>query len=236
MDTLDEFIDCKCPHCGHEGCFRRDVAGQIEECPECTATLIVPKDGAKLARMLPLPITRPRLVLRRLHMNDWKDLVEVLGDDEIYTFVDATPKTEEQLVKWLEEEQWIKLTTPETTFCLAIEHGSDKKVIGAVYFNFIRGDRKQGSFSIYVSRKFQRQGLGTEALEGLLDFCFNGISLHRLAASCDSQNNAAIRMLNKVGLRREGEFLEDHMVGEAWGNTMYYALLAKEYAGGGPSD
>jgi RimJ/RimL family protein N-acetyltransferase len=202
----------------------------VEECPECTATLVVPKDGAQLAGMLPLPLTMPRVILRRLRMNDWKDLLEFLGDPEMYTHVDDSPRTEEGLVKWLEEEQWVKLSTPETVFCLGIEHQPDKKVIGAIYFSFVRGDRMQGSFSIYVSRKVQRQGLGTEALEGLLDFCFNGISLHRVAASCYSQNAAALGLLGKLGMRREGEFLHDHMVDGKWGDTTYYAMLAEEYA------
>ena len=233
MDTLDDFIDCKCPHCGAEGSFRREVAGLIEECPECTATLIVPRDGAHVARMIPLPIIMPRVALRRPQPADWKDLLEFLGEPEVYKYVDENPRDEEGIVKWLEEDQWLKLTTPEAVFSLVMENqpGSvDKKVIGIIYFNFVRGDRRLGSFRIYVSPKFQRQGFGTEALEGLLDFWFNGISLHRVTTACDSQNSPAIGLVSKVGMRREAEFLQDHMHDGVWANTLYYAMLADEYA------
>jgi len=232
MDTQDEFIDCKCPHCGVEACFRRDVAGMVEECPECAETLVVPKDAAKVAGVLPLPVTMPRVFLRRPRPLDWKDLLEFLGDPELYAYMNVTPQTEERLVTWLDENQWVKLTTPQATFGFVIEQVSDKKVIGIIYFSFIRvtESRQQGSFTIYVSPKFQRQGFGTEALEGLLDFCFNGISLHRISTACNTENHASTGLLKKVGMRREGEFLQDEMLNGAWANTAYYAMLAEEYA------
>ena len=230
MDTQDEFVDCKCPHCGIAASFRRDVAGMLEECPECTATLIVPRDGAEVAGALPLPIAMPRVLLRRPRPADWKDLLEFLGDPESYPYMDIHPQTEESLLKWLEEDQWVKLTTPGAPFYLAIEQTADKKVIGTINFAFTRNDRRQGSFTIFVNPKFHRQGFGTEALEGLLDFCFNGISLHRISAACNTENNASLGLLNKAGMRREGEFLQDQMLNGAWANTAYYAMLAGEYA------
>ena len=230
MDTQDEFVDCKCPYCGVAASFRRDVAGLGEDCPEGTATLIVPRDGAEVAGALPLPITMPRVLLRRPRPTDWKDLLEFLGNPELFRYAGTDPRTEEALVKWLEEDQWVKLTTPDATFSLAIEHASDKKAIGIIYFSFIQGDKCQGSFTIYVSPKFQRQGFGTEALEGLLDFCFNGISLHRISTACNSENTASAGLLKKVGMRREGEFLQDQMLNGAWANTTYYAMLAEEHA------
>jgi len=63
----------------------------------------------------------------------------------------------------------------------------------------------------------------------LLDFCFNGIKLHRVTASCDSRNVAACRLLEKAGMRREGEFLKDHFADGEWFNTFSYAVLSEEY-------
>jgi RimJ/RimL family protein N-acetyltransferase len=62
----------------------------------------------------------------------------------------------------------------------------------------------------------------------MLDFCFNGIKLHRVTAACDSRNVAACRLLERAGMRREGEFLKDHFADGAWFNTVSYAVLSED--------
>jgi RimJ/RimL family protein N-acetyltransferase len=46
---------------------------------------------------------------------------------------------------------------------------------------------------------------------------------------CDSANAAACRLFAKVGMRREGEFVLDHKVGQQWVNTTAYAILREEF-------
>jgi RimJ/RimL family protein N-acetyltransferase len=46
---------------------------------------------------------------------------------------------------------------------------------------------------------------------------------------CESANVAACRLLEKCGMRREGEFVRDHKVGEQWANTAAYAILHDEF-------
>ena len=44
-----------------------------------------------------------------------------------------------------------------------------------------------------------------------------------MAAICDMRNAAGIRLLEKAGLRQEGEFLQDRRVRNEWVDTAYYA-------------
>ena len=64
----------------------------------------------------------------------------------------------------------------------------------------------------------------------LLTFCFEGLKLHRVTASCGGKNSAACRLLEKAGLRREGESIKDTLFVGEWGNTVWYALLEEEFA------
>lgn len=229
-ETTDEkFIDCKCPYCGEAVSFREDAAWGVEECPDCTEDLVVPGDGSETARRIPIPITTPRLILRRLAAADWEDLVEFLSDEELFRYVQDGPVGEKEVVEWLASDRRVKLTTPETTFCLAIELQPKAKVIGTVYLHSTDQFRSQTNIRIYVSRKFQRQGFATEALKAVLGFCFTGIALHRVSAWCDSRNIAACRLAEKAGMRREGELLKERFVNEEWINTVLYAVLNEEY-------
>lgn len=225
----ERFIDCKCAYCGEVVSFRADSAGGVEECPNCTECLVVPVDGSEFAGKIPLPITTPGLVLRRLAAADWKDLVEFLSDQELFQYVDNGPAGEKEVLEWLEADRHVRLTTPNATFCLAIELQTEGKVMGNVYLHSTDGFTSQTDVRIYVSRKYQRQGFATEALNATLDFCFNGIGLHRVSAWCDSRNTAARRLAEKAAMRREGELLEERFVNGAWINTVLYALLNQEY-------
>jgi RimJ/RimL family protein N-acetyltransferase len=228
VETDENFIDCKCPSCGEPVSFRGDSVGGVEKCPHCTADLVVPGDGSEIAGRIPLPITTPRLILRRLAASDWKDLVEFLSDEELFQYVDGGPVGEKEVLQWLEADQHVKLTTPNTTFCLAIELQPQGEVIGNVYLCSNDEFRSQTDVSIYVSRKCQRQGFAAEALNAILDFCFDGLALHRVSAWCDSRNIAACRLAEKLAMRREGELLNGRYMNEEWVNVVLYALLKEE--------
>lgn len=229
MKTDDNFIDCKCPGCGGAVSFPDDSAGRVEKCPNCTGDLVMPADGSEMAGRIPLPITTPRLVLRRLAAADWKDLSEFLSDEELFQYVDNGPAGEKQVLEWLDADQHVKLTTPNTTFCLAIELQPKGKVIGTVYLHSNDEFRSQADVTIYVGRQAQRQGVATEALNAVLSFCFAGIGLHRVSADCDSRNVAACRLAEKAGLRREGELIKARWMNGEWVSTTLYALLNEEY-------
>jgi len=69
-----------------------------------------------------------------------------------------------------------------------------------------------------------------EAVNALLNFCFEAITLHRVTASFDSRDISARRLFEKAGMRREGEFLKDRFLNGQWIDTVWSAMLSEEYA------
>ena len=86
MITEENFIDFKCPCCHEPVSFPKETAGFVQGCPSCNESLIVPDDGSEVGRPIPLPIATPRLVLRRLAAGDWKDLLELMSDEEFFHY------------------------------------------------------------------------------------------------------------------------------------------------------
>jgi len=232
MITEENFIDFKCPACGEPVSFPQESAGFAQACPNCTESLIVPDDGSEVGWQIPIPITTARLVIRRLAGGDWKDLLDLVSDEEPFLYVHNMPLDEDGILHWLEAEAHVKLTTPDQRFHLGIEVQDGGKLIGYMSLRFTDPQRRQVDFSIFLNRKFQRQGFAREAVVALLTFCFEGLKLHRVAAWCDSRNTAGCRLLEKAGLRREGEFLKDTWLDGEWLNSVWYALLEEEYRSG----
>lgn len=227
--TEEDFIDFKCPQCGDAVSFPLADVGLVRECPNCFGDVIVPQTGNELGGALPLPVTSNRVQLRRFTPNDWKDLLELASGDD--TYVDGMPgASEEAVLHWLESDGHIRLLTPGQIFHLAIVVQDSGKLIGYAGIWFTDADHRQARFNISLHPAHRRQGIGLEAADALLGFCFEGIKLHRVSARCDSNDAVTCRLLESLGLRREGEFVKDQPLADGgWANSVWYAALEEEY-------
>ena len=62
----------------------------------------------------------------------------------------------------------------------------------------------KADFGYVLNRQFWRRGIGTEAASAVLEFLAALPGLHRVWATCDTENVASAALLEKVGLAREG--------------------------------
>jgi len=74
------------------------------------------------------------------------------------------------------------------------------------------------------------RGLATEAVQEVLRICFEDLGLRRVTAECFAANEPSWRLMERVGMRREGHAVRDslHRSGE-WLDGLAYALLAEEW-------
>jgi RimJ/RimL family protein N-acetyltransferase len=218
MITELDFVDFNCPYCNELVSFPQQDAGFARACPNCMEATIVPTDGSQAGRKLPIPVETPNLILRRLVPGDWKDLMDCFSGWE-----------EENILRWLEADSQVKLTTPEQMFHLGIVTRNGGKLIGFLGLRFTDAERLQVALNVTLPEPQQESELAVEAVDALLGFCFEGIKLHRVAATAVA--TGAPSLFDKAGMRREGEFLKDQHVDGKWLNTVCYAALAEEYLG-----
>ena len=168
-----------------------------------------------------------RLNLRHLRTEDLPDLLEFVKDEDSYKYLTNYPPDDEEAKSWLEKSKASRLTHPKGWLALAVELQNDAKVIGHLSF-FLNDpeEHRQGSFIIMMHPAYRRQGYGTEALLGLMDFGFKGIALHDIRIATDSRNLAARRMVEKAGMKLEGEFVEERRIKGEWISEAYYGILS----------
>ena len=62
----------------------------------------------------------------------------------------------------------------------------------------------------------------------IVEFGFSKLGLHRIFGTCDPANTASVRLLEKVGMQREGH-LREHKWGKGkWRDSFLYAILEQE--------
>lgn len=78
---------------------------------------------------------------------------------------------------------------------------------------------------------FGGQGYATEAVSAAIDLCFGPLGLRRIEAGAFAANEPSWRLMERVGMRREGYFVKESLHREhGWMDGISYALLREEWA------
>lgn len=86
-----------------------------------------------------------------------------------------------------------------------------------------------------LSPRYQRQGYGTEAVGALLTYLFTTPGKHKVIAYTDVENDRSVRLLERVGMTREGTLRENYLVHGRWVDEYLYGLVHKDWARGAPA-
>ncbi|GBF71892.1 putative N-acetyltransferase [Paenibacillus sp. 598K] len=76
------------------------------------------------------------------------------------------------------------------------------------------------------------RGYGLEAVALLLDCAFRSLGAHKVVAMCNAHNVRSIRLMEQVGMQREGIFRQELQWKEQWCDQYFYALLESEWQSG----
>jgi [ribosomal protein S5]-alanine N-acetyltransferase len=175
------------------------------------------------------PLMTERLCLREFRGSDEADIHAYASDPEVVRYASWGPNTPGDtravLDAWqLEQRHW-----PRSSVTLAIELSAEGRLIGAIRLEERDAMHRAADFGYTVTRAYWNRGMATEAGRAVLETAFRVLRLHRVWATCDTRNVASRRVLEKLGLRREGEMRRDTIRAGAWSDTYLYAVLAEEW-------
>ncbi|MHC5225945.1 GNAT family N-acetyltransferase [Ignatzschineria sp. LJL83] len=139
-----------------------------------------------------------RLILRPITLDDSEDLFEYASDPEntIHTF--PTHQS-------IEETQWIIanlfMTSPLGNFAIILKENN--KMIGTCDLR-VNESEKSAELAYAINKKYWGNGYAPEAATRLLDLAFNDLKIERLWAKFSSENPASGRVMEKIGMEKEG--------------------------------
>jgi ribosomal-protein-alanine N-acetyltransferase len=179
------------------------------------------------------PLRTERLVLREFRESDFDDVQAYGGDPEVTRFLQWGPNTSEETRKFLigaiaQQADW-----PRFEFGFVLEHQASGRAIGSASLRLLDAANRTVELGYCLNRDFWGQGLVTEAARALGQASFGRLGLHRLVATCDSHNIGSYRVMEKLGMRREGVLRQDRQIKGAWRDTLIYAILAEEWRAAG---
>lgn len=118
---------------------------------------------------------------------------------------------------------------PRTKFQLAITLSEEGRLIGNVGIRKASAGATEGDMGCELAPDYWNLGYATEATRAILVFGFEQLRLHRISASTMAPNTAAWRVLEKLGMTREGELRETTLLSDGWANSLVYGILEQEW-------
>lgn len=178
----------------------------------------------------PWPMRVGGLLLREASERDIEHLLSFRNDPAVNRFMMRTSVEPESF-----RQEWLAVPTSETDFSCVAE--VDGHVVAMGFLEIVDGmgqpgmpKRTEGLIGYIVEPGSAGMGVASELARGLLATAFDHLGLRRVTASCNADNPASARVLEKAGMRREQHGIEDSWHAElGWVDGYQYAMLAREW-------
>jgi RimJ/RimL family protein N-acetyltransferase len=169
-----------------------------------------------------------RLILRRFADSDLAPFLAYRNDPEVARYQAWESYTEHEASAMIEELKSLQPGTPGEWFQFAIELKETAALIGDCALK-VEEDGRQAEIGFTLSREHQGKGYASEAVSRLLDYAFGDLGLHRVVAITDSENEPSWALLERLGMRREGCFVQNAWFKGRWTSEYLYAVLGEEW-------
>ena len=180
----------------------------------------------------PLPVRTERLVLRRFLPTDESDLLAYYSNADVVRYLYLDVLNAAQNRRALEEKcAQTALAAEGDVLSIAVEQPKIGRIIGEVILFHRSAAHEQGEIGFVFNPTYQGRGFATEAVRALLDIGFSWHGLHRLYGRCDVRNQRSLRLMERIGMRKEAHFVHNERFKGDWGDEFVYAMLASEWAG-----
>ncbi|KGE16612.1 GNAT family N-acetyltransferase [Paenibacillus wynnii] len=170
-----------------------------------------------------------RLVLRSFCLEDVESFYIYRSNPDIARFQSWDNYQRNQAVTFINEQIESSPNIPGSWLQYAVALKTTNQLIGdcAVHTPIAESDIVEIGFTF--ASEYQGKGYATEAVKGLLGYLFEIFNKHKVIAYTNVENESSVRLLERVGMRREGHLLQNYKSKGKWVDEYLYAILQQEW-------
>jgi len=170
-----------------------------------------------------------RLILRPIQFADTREVFAYRSDSETNKYQGWIPKTMDDVEAFIGKTS--QINEPGTWFQLVIIEKESGKIAGDLGIHFFDAENRQVEIGCTLSKTAQHKGYATEAVSKIAEYLFQELKKHRIIASVDPDNKNSIRLMERLGFRKEAHFVESLLINGKWVDDLVYALLERDWKG-----
>ncbi|MFQ3543724.1 GNAT family protein [Halobacillus rhizosphaerae] len=169
-----------------------------------------------------------RILLREIIPEDWEEMHEYSSNEETCKFQPWGPNTEEDSHFFINQAIRDRKKRYRRRFVFVIYEKVLKRIIGNIEMN-IRDWDGVGEIGFIIHQGYWGKGYGSEAALLILRHSFESCKMHRVFATCDPANVASARVLENIGMVKEGILRKDLLIKGNWRDSAIYGILEEEW-------
>ena len=176
------------------------------------------------------PIRTDRLALRPITSADADAMLEYKSDPDVVRYVPYDVLDRDGVERRI-GSAWGRsvFDVPGDAACLGVEEAATGRLVGDVVLFWHSEKDRSGEVGYIFHPDVRGRGYAGEAVAALLDLGFGGLGLHRIVARINELNEASVRLVERLGFRREARTVESIWFKGGWATMLEYARLEQEW-------
>ncbi|HKL12469.1 MAG TPA: GNAT family protein [Halanaerobiales bacterium] len=168
-----------------------------------------------------------KIMLREYQENDLGHMMDWINDPNIVKFLSDRflyPQSRSQV------ENFLNKTMDENWAGFVISDRETGDYLGQI--DFVEIDEKNGCAEVALvigDTNDASKGIGTEAMQLMMDFGFNNLRLNRIELSCWDYNERAINLYKKLGFTEEGRKRKNRFFDGEYHDEVFFGILREEW-------
>jgi len=174
--------------------------------------------------------TTARLILRPYETNDLPAFHDLYRRDEVCRYLPWEPMDIDQARAKLEQRlEQTHLDDDRDALVLAAVEEATGRHVGEFMLRLESVADRQAEVGWCLNPDAHGRGLATEGSREMLRLGFDGLGLHRIHAGSDERNEPSLRVMDRLGMRREALFIDAELVKGDWVRVVVAAILEDEW-------
>jgi ribosomal-protein-alanine N-acetyltransferase len=178
---------------------------------------------------LAMILTTRRLHLREFDKDDWPAVLAYQSKPLYLRYYKYAERTTEDVVKFVQMFLDQQQEMPRLNYQLAVVHAEKGRLIGTCGIRRRAARAHKADIGYELDPDFWGRGYATEAARAIVRFGFDELGLHRIWSWCIADNLASARVLERLGMCREGRLRENEYFKDRWWDTLLYGILEHEW-------
>ena len=134
------------------------------------------------------------------------------------------PYTEEDAISWIHMENQGFLNKKQYIFAIYLED----KFIGGIGLH-LDETHQRAELGYWIAEPYWGKGYAAEAATKIITFGFDTLKLNKIFANYFTSNSASGRVLEKIGMKKEGKLLQHYCKNGTFLDVYQYSILKTDF-------
>lgn len=172
-----------------------------------------------------------RLWLRECREDDYPFYCELETNPHTIRYEADNPPSQEELNDRFNQMLASGELEQRIRYIFLVKGSQDGDPLGKVVIWKVDEPTDEWEIGWAIHPNYIGRGYASEAARALIEFGFCKLGANRIMANCNDANLASERVMQKVGMIKEGVFRETRKLRGRYYGSCVYSILRREYAG-----